>query len=182
MTYSFQDVELKSTMVKHPKKEDKKKAEKTSVDESAEETFEKAIQEDTETLLKRVQADFQNYRRRNEEEKADLRDYYTSSTFNKIIPIIDHFELALQHDCADKNYAMGMKMIYKLFIETLKNESVEQINPSGEMFDTKKHEAITTKHDLDAKENIVLDVLTKGYMMKGKMLRRARVVVNKKEE
>jgi molecular chaperone GrpE len=165
-------------MVKHPKKD--KKVEETK--ESAEEELEKAVQEDTETLLKRVQADFQNYRRRTDEEKADLREYYTSSAFERIIPIIDHFELALQHKCDDKNYAMGMEMIYKLFIDTLKNEGIEQVDPVGEMFDTEKHEAVGTKDDSDAKVDAVLDVQTKGYIKNGKILRRARVIVNKKEE
>jgi len=171
-------------MVKHTKKD--ATCEKTTTKDGApaevSETApaEKNVQEDTEALLKRVQADFLNYRRRTDEEKADLRNYYTSAMITKIIPIIDNFELALKHECVDKNYATGMEMIYKLFLETLKTEGVEQVNPAGEVFDTLKHEAINTTWNPAEKEDIVLEVITKGYGMKGKMLRRARVVVNKK--
>lgn len=133
-------------------------------------------------LLQRVQAEFENYRKRTEEEKKTIKHVHNQLIFEKIIPIIDNFEEALKHPCTDKNYEIGMKMIHASLVELLENEGVQILNPVEQAFDADMHEALSTESDKEKKENTVLKVLKKGYVLNGRPIRRAKVIVNITEE
>lgn len=133
-------------------------------------------------LLQRLQAEFENYRRRTEEEKKTIKNLHSQLIFEKLIPIIDNFEEALKHECVDKNYEIGMKMIHASLAEMLSSEGVEIINPEGEKFKPEIHEAIATEEDKEKENNSILKVLKKGYLLENKPIRRAKVIVNKTEE
>ena len=131
-------------------------------------------------LLKRLQAEFENFKRRTQEERKDFSNSAKRSFLDKIIPIVDHFEMALQHECADKNYELGMKMIHGLLIDMLISESVSILNPLDEKFDPVQHEAVGTSNNKNVKDNVIVEVKQKGYMLSGKVIRSAKVIINSK--
>lgn len=137
-------------------------------------------EEDYKTQMQRVQAEFENYRRRTDDEKSNLKQFYVSSVIQKIIPILDHFELALKHECSDKNYSMGVEMIFNQFKQVLDSEGVSEINLDNKKFDSTLAEVVSTKFDESKDDDSILEVQMKGYQMGDKVIRRARVVVNKK--
>jgi molecular chaperone GrpE len=132
--------------------------------------------------LQRLQAEFENYRKRTEEEKKSIKHVHNQIVFHKLIPIIDNFEEALKHSCTDKNYEIGMKMIHAALVELLTNEGVTISDPVDEPFNAEIHEAISTESDKEKKENTILKTLKKGYILNGKPIRRAKVIVNKIEQ
>lgn len=131
-------------------------------------------------LLQRLQAEFENYKKRTNTEINDSVEMGKSTVFEKLIPIIDHFELALKHKCADENYELGMKMIHGLLIDMLTSEHVNIIDPLGQKFDPCLHEAVGTQSEEDKDDNEILEVAQKGYTLFDNVLRRARVMVNQK--
>ncbi|MGM5483631.1 MAG: nucleotide exchange factor GrpE [Nanobdellota archaeon] len=141
-----------------------------------------ASAEELESHLKRLQAEFENYMKRTETEKEQYKYKYISDFASKIIPIIDQFEIALKHECSDKNFYQGMMMIYSQLIDALKSEGIKEINPEGKEYDMNKHEAISVKEDKEIEENEVVQVVKKGYELNGRVIRRASVIVNKIED
>lgn len=137
-------------------------------------------EEDYKTQMQRVQAEFDNYRRRTNAEKGELRNFYTSNVLVKFLPILDHFNLALMHECSDKNYSMGIEMIFNQFKEMLNGEGIKEIDILNKTFDPKLAEAVGTEYNKKFKEEIVLDLKSAGYILGDKVIRRAKVIVNKK--
>lgn len=134
------------------------------------------------TQLQRLQAEFENYRKRTDEERSGLKALYISGLVEKLAPILDHFELALQHECSDKNYAMGVEMIFNSLKQALESEGVHEIEVLGKPFDPAVAEVAAIASDQSKTENEVIEVKSKGYKINDKIIRRARVVVNKPEE
>ena len=149
---------------------DKKKEKKKS---------EKEVNKELADSFQRLQAEFANYRKRTDQEVLDSSENAKASIVEKLLPVIDNFELALKHKCADENYEMGMKMIHGLLIDMLNTEHVNIIDPLEQKFDPAIHEAIGTKKE-DKDENEILEVAQKGYILFDKVIRRAKVVVNQK--
>ena len=128
-----------------------------------------------------LMADFDNFRKRTLQEKQDLIKNGAAKAMEQLLPVVDDFERAL--DAIDKggdieSLKEGVNLIYNKFIKYLKQQNVEAINSTGEMFDTDLHEAVTTfpapSDDLKGK---VIDTVLKGYMINDKVLRHAKVVV-----
>ncbi len=136
---------------------------------------------DLTVLLQKLQADFDNFRKRNNDEKKEYEFIYKKQLVEKLIPIIDHFENALKHNCTDDNYALGMKMIHGLFIDFLLSEHIGIVDPLGAKFDANNHTVVEVIHDKTQDDNSIVEVKNKGYLFKDKVIRRARVVVNKVE-
>jgi len=169
------------------KKKQNKETEKTDAgnDQSTQEIKKDAEENDIEYFkdqLKRVQAEFENYRKRTDLEKAALREFYTGSFLQKLIPILDNFEVALSHECADKNYALGISMLYNSFKSILECEDVKEINVAGEKFNPHFCEVVEVRNNSEIEDGIVVEVKHKGYKLKDKIIRRAIVVVNKNEK
>lgn len=160
--------------MKTSKNSDKANDEKKKVDKTSE-------LDDLKSQLQRLQAEFENYRKRTDTEKEGLKNFYLGDFISKLIPVLDHFELAIQHECADKNYAMGVQMIYRSLLEVLRSEGVEEISVEGKPFDSSIAEVVSVKHESGEDDNVVIEVKNKGYMLKDTVIRRARVVVNKKD-
>lgn len=133
-------------------------------------------------LLQRLQAEFDNYRKRTNDERKEIKNIHNHLFFEKLIPIIDNFEEALKHPCTDKNYELGMKMIHAALIDVLNNENVIIINPQGEQFTAELHEALDTDTNSEHPDNTITKVLQKGYVLNGRPIRRAKVIVNKRTE
>lgn len=159
------------------------------INEEAEESQEKAVSEeqdgvsseinDLQTKLVRLQADFQNYKKRVEKEKDDLVSIGVVSIANEILPVIDNFERALEHEGDSASFKEGMELIYEGLKNALKAKGIVELKALGEDFNPDFHQAVSMGHNDEYKENQVIEVLLKGYEYNGKVIRHAMVIVNK---
>jgi len=133
--------------------------------------------EDYLALAQRIQADFENYRKRAAREAAQAGDRAKSGLIRELLPIVDNLERALASaEDVEQHLAEGVRLVYAELIAVLERNGVEQFDPAGEKFDPSEHEALSVREDGDA--GLVLDVVEKGYRSNGTVLRPARVVVS----
>lgn len=116
----------------------------------------------------RAQAEFVNIRKRDDEAKAEFLKFAKADLIEQLMPVLDSLELSLPHGNKE------LEVVYKQLLSILKTNGLEQDNPIGEMFDPKLHESIGT---LEGEENKILEVMQKGYILQGKILRPAKVKV-----
>lgn len=132
----------------------------------------------------RLYSEFENFRKRTQKEKLDLYSTAGADIFKSLLPIIDDFERA-QKAMEDTNDVQGVKqgldLIYNKLLNTLKQQGLEAMELGiGEEFDSEKHDAITQVPAPDKKmKNKIVDVIERGYKLKDKVLRYAKVVVGK---
>lgn len=134
---------------------------------------------DLQTKLVRLQADFQNYKKRVEKEKDDLVSIGVVSIANEILPVIDNFERALEHEGESGSFKEGMELIYEGLKNALKTKGIVELKALGEDFNPDFHQAVSMGHNDEYEENQVIEVLLKGYEYHGKVIRHAMVIVNK---
>jgi len=139
------------------------------------------INELTETL-QRVQAEFENYKKRCDAQNHEFMKYSNAQFVEKLLPIIDTFELALKHtDSDDKEFVKGMELIYSQLISLFKHEGITKINVLGKQFDPRTHEALM-QEDSDKKPGTVIEELQSGYIMHDRVLRHAKVKIVKEKK
>ena len=126
----------------------------------------------------RLRADFDNYRKRNAQIRTDSLTEGKAEVISKLLQTLDNFENALAVDCADKNYASGMEMIYKMLRDALIDMGVEDI-PTDCMFDPNLHEAVFQEEVADTESGSIVKVIRKGYKFNGKVIRPSMVSVAK---
>lgn len=118
----------------------------------------------------RTQADFTNIRKRDEEAKLEFLKYANQGLIEELIPVLDSFNIAMSHGNKE------IEPVYKQFMSVLKARGLEELDPVGEAFDPRLHEAIgmtpTDKKDEDQK---VIEVMQKGYKLGDKIVRAAKV-------
>jgi len=145
----------------------------------------KKIEDEYIDRIKRLQADYDNYRKRTLKEHLEHLKRANKDLISKLLPIIDNFELALDaaKDMGGKEDELykGVRMIYDNLLELLKKENVTVIEPLGDEFDPAVCEAAVTEAVADVEEGRVLDVLRKGYMIDDFVIRPAVVKVCKKD-
>ena len=143
----------------------------------------KKIEEEYLDRLKRQQADYDNYRKRTLKEHLQHIKRANKDLIEKILPIVDNFELALkigkQQQIEEDEFYKGVKMIHGKLMELLKKENVKVIDPHGEEFDPKICEAAVTESVEDEEEGRILEVIRKGYMIDDFLIRPAVVKVCK---
>jgi len=133
--------------------------------------------EDYLALAQRIQADFENYRKRAVKEAAAAGERARSGLVRELLPIVDNLERALASaEEGEQHLAEGVRLVHSELIAVLERNGIEQFDPAGEKFDPAEHEALSVREDGDA--GIVLDVVEKGYRSNGTILRPARVVVS----
>lgn len=128
----------------------------------------------------RLQAEFDNFRKRTAKEKLDLTATASENVIKDILPVLDDFERALQNMEKNGNEAdaQGVTLIFNKLKDTLKKKGLEEIEAMEAEFNTDEHEALTMIPAPDEdKKGKVLDVIQKGYKLNGKVIRFARVVV-----
>ncbi len=126
----------------------------------------------------RLMADFQNFRKRTEKEKADVYSFANEKIMTDLLQVIDNFERALGSECQDQAYAEGMQMIFKQLTDILKSAGLEEIEAVGHDFDPNFHHAVLTDSSPDFDSGKVTEVLQKGYKLNGKVIRPSMVKVN----
>ncbi|MFG6148467.1 nucleotide exchange factor GrpE [Halobacillus sp. B23F22_1] len=137
--------------------------------------------EEIHNRLLRLQADYDNFRRRTQKEKEADRKYKAQSLVEELIPVLDNFERALQVEVdgeSAQNFASGMKMVYDQFQAALDKEGVEEIPAQGEVFDPHLHQAVMQVEDDNYESNVVVEQLQKGYRLNDRVIRPAMVKVN----
>jgi molecular chaperone GrpE len=125
----------------------------------------------------RLQAEFDNFRKRTEKDRSEFAQYAGMELIRELLPVLDNFELALKTECASKDYAKGVEMIYQRMADTLKKTGLEPIEAAGKPFDPHVHQAVERFATEDAPEDTVLSEFQHGYMYKGKLLRPSMVKV-----
>lgn len=124
-------------------------------------------------------ADLENYKKRMKKESEEFMKYANERLLKEFIPVVDNFERALMVKHSDDDFSKGIELIYKHLLSILKKEGVEAFESVGKEFNPRYHEAVSvvaSKH----KDGIVIEELEKGYNLKGKLARPARVVVAQK--
>ena len=131
----------------------------------------------------RVLADSENFKKRLLREKEEYFKFATSAILEEIIPVMDNLDLALAHGRqaeACKDLVMGVEMTMNIFLDTMKKHGLEQIGAVDVPFDPARHEALGQVERDDVDENTVCQMLQKGYLLKDRLLRPAKVMVSRK--
>jgi len=129
----------------------------------------------------RLQADFDNFRRRTRLDQEASQKYRAQKLITDLLPAIDNFERAMKVEADNeqtKTLLQGMDMVYRSLLDALKIEGVEPIESVGKEFDPHQHQAVMQGEDENYGSNIVTDEFQKGYMLKDRVIRPAMVKVN----
>ena len=134
--------------------------------------------------LARMQAEFENARKRAEREKAEFRDHVTGSVVEQFLPVLDNFELALKSTGSVQQLRSGVSLIMKQMEEILQKLQVSAIPAVGETFDPRVHEALGSVERDDVPDQHVAEEIRRGYKIRERLLRPAlvRVAHNAKQK
>ena len=147
----------------------------SELEEVVEEKFAEAVER-----YQRLFAEFDNFRKRSEKEKAARYDMGARDIIEKVLPVLDSFELALKNvpeEEKESPFAEGMEKIHKQFLKTLEEAGVTPIEAVGKEFDPAFHNAVMHVEDEAAGENIVVEEFQKGYLYKDHVVRYSMVKV-----
>ena len=141
------------------------------------EKLQAAVQEKEERAL-RLQADFENFRRRTAKEKEELSAVVTQGILKDMLPLLDNFERAMAAEAKDiDSFKQGVEMIFKQFGEILVKNGLEHIEVEGQKFDPNFHQAVMRVENPDLEDETIAQELQKGYMVKGRVIRPSMVQV-----
>ncbi len=160
---------------KETKKADKKKAKADKKNEAMQ-----AKVDELEDRVKRQMAEFENFRKRTDKEKAAMFEIGAKSVIEKILPVVDNFERGLAtipEDDENSPFANGMKMIYKQMMDELEKLGVKPIEAVGQEFDPNFHNAVMQVESEEYESGIVAQELMKGYMYNETVVRHSMVAV-----
>ena len=133
--------------------------------------------------IARLQAEFENARKRAERERLEFRDYATGSVVEQFLPVLDNFDLALRSDASTEQLRSGVALIVKQMEDVLKQMQVLPVPSIGEVFDPRIHEALGSMERDDLPDQHVAEEIRRGYKLRERLLRPAlvRVVHNPKQ-
>lgn len=145
--------------------------------------------------LKYLQAEFENFRKRSQKEKEEFSKFCNEKLIISLIPIYEDLERGINQKFVSENssekelnsfkeqnesFISGIKMVYEIFRNTLKKEGLEEIKTIGEKFNPYEHEALMQVVNNEKEEGTILQEVQKGYILRGKVIRAAKVIVSKK--
>lgn len=125
----------------------------------------------------RAIADFDNFRKRTEREKADFFRYAVASVLKDILPVLDNFDRALDHAAEGDEFHKGVLLIYRQLFELLQRHGLKTVEEVGVTFDPNIHEAVIREEDPSVANHTVVAVLQRGYFLHDRLLRPALVKV-----
>ncbi len=163
-------------------------AESEQADKAAEKTQEAAANAelaDMKDKYIRLMAEFDNFRRRTAKENIELIATANAKLIGKLTEVLDNFELAFDpknKSASPEDFEKGIRMIQNRFKQLLEDEGLEAIDPQGQEFDPNLHEALLQQASETIPENQVVSVVQKGWKLKGKILKHARVIVSRGNE
>ncbi len=180
----------KEKKVKEKKIKEVEITDEESIEETSETNFEEKITQleqevvELKDKLLRKAAEFENYKRRTENDQINLITFAAESFIQKLLPVIDDFERSLGHvDEAQDITAIkqGLKLIYDKLMKVLDEQGVKKIEAVGNPFDVDYHEALMQRPDDSVEPHTVLDEMEKGYTYKDKVIRHAKVIVSEEK-
>ena len=136
---------------------------------------------DLKDKLLRKAAEFENYKRRTENDQLNLLKYSAESFIVKLLPVVDDFERSIDHMDSAKDVEsikQGVMLIYNKLMKILTEQGVEKIEAIGKPFNVEYHEAMLQRKAEDVEPHTVLDEIEKGYMYKDKVIRHSKVIVS----
>jgi molecular chaperone GrpE len=134
--------------------------------------------------LARLQAEFENARKRAERERIEFRDYATGNVVEQFLPVLDNFDLALKATGSADQLRSGVELIVKQMDEVLKQLQVTPVPAVGEEFDPRFHEALGSVEREDLPDHFVAEEIRRGYKLRDRLLRPSmvRIVTNSKQK
>ncbi|MFM8764560.1 MAG: nucleotide exchange factor GrpE [Spartobacteria bacterium] len=133
-------------------------------------------------LALRARADLDNFRKRSLREKEDAIRYANNGLLEKLLPVIDNFELGLDaaRNATDAaSVLQGMSMVHRQLQDFIRSQGLEEVPADGEAFDPNKHDAVSQEFSADVPEGQVIRQVRKGYKLKDRLIRAASVIVSK---
>jgi molecular chaperone GrpE len=133
-------------------------------------------------LALRARADLDNFRKRSLREKEDAIRYANNGLLEKLLPVIDNFELGLDaaRNATDAaSVLQGMSMVQRQLQDFIRSQGLEEVPADGEAFDPNKHDAVSQEFSAEVPEGQVIRQVRKGYKLKDRLLRAASVIVSK---
>ncbi|AHH46573.1 molecular chaperone GrpE [Francisella tularensis subsp. holarctica PHIT-FT049] len=130
----------------------------------------------------RAKAEMENIRKRAERDVSNARKFGIEKFAKELLPVFDSIEQALKHEVKlEEAIAMkeGIELTAKMLVDILKKNGVEELDPKGEKFDPNLHEAMAMIPNPEFEDNTIFDVFQKGYMLNGRIVRAAKVVIVK---
>ena len=165
------------------KEEQAKEKEESKAEEKIAQ-LENEIAELKDKVLRKA-AEFENYKRRTENDQLNLLTYAAESFIQKLLPVVDDFERSMQHinDAQEVDaIKQGLKLIYDKFMKVLDDQGVKKMETVGQPFNVEFHDALLQKPDDSVEPHTVLEEIEKGYMYKDKVIRHAKVIVSEDKE
>jgi molecular chaperone GrpE len=166
--------------VEEIEREMRETAEEAAAEASAEPAPAEAVaspQDDYRNRYVRAIADFENFRKRTEREKADFFRYATAAVLKDVLPVLDNFDRALDHAAEGDEFHKGVLLIYKQLYDVLQKHGLKPIDESDVPFDPNIHEAVVREESDSVPNHTVVAVLQKGYFLHDRLLRPAMVKV-----
>jgi len=133
--------------------------------------------EETDDRLKRVAAEFDNYKKRTLKEKEGMYDSLMGDVVSRLLPVIDNLEKAVSSPTEDESYKQGVELVLKQFKDVLTANGVKEIESVGKPFNPELHEAVSSVVDENLGEKIIKEEYRKGYKIGSKVIRHSMVVV-----
>ena len=133
--------------------------------------------DETEDRLKRVAAEFDNYKKRNTKERDGMYNSLTSDIVSNFLPILDNLEKAVDTETKDEEYKKGIELVLKQFKDVLTARGVKEIETIGKTFDPELHEAVSSVQDPNKGEKEIVQEYRKGHMIGNKVIRHSMVIV-----
>lgn len=133
--------------------------------------------EEQEDRLKRLMAEFDNFKKRSAKERDAMHHSLVSDIFSSLLPVIDNLEKAVEAETSDENYKQGVNLVLKQFKDVLKANGIEEIESIGQTFDPELHEAVSSIVDETLGEKEIKEEYRKGYKIGNKVIRHSMVVV-----
>ena len=157
--------------------EKKENLEENEVVENKEKSKLEQELEETTDRMKRIMAEFENYKKRSAKEREMLYNTLLGDIISSFLPIMDNLEKAVSAKTEDEGYRQGIELLLKQFKDTFKNLGVEEIETVGKTFDPEVHEAVSSVQDETLGEKEIKEEFRKGYKIGTKVIRHAMVIV-----
>ena len=178
MTRKHHDKDTKEKDVQQAEEKKENNAEEQDELTKKIQDLEKEVEEYKDKILRKA-AEFENYKRRTENDQLNLLKYTGENLIVKLLPAIDDFERSMQHmdNAKDvKSIKEGLLLVYNKLMKILEDQGVKKIDAVGKPFDVDYHEALLQRKDESVPPHTVLDELEKGYLYKDKVVRHSKVI------
>lgn len=139
--------------------------------------LQKSELEEKEDRIKRLMAEFENFKKRSDKERTGLYSSVMGDVIILLLPVLDNLEKAVETETKDEQYKSGIEMVLGQFKDVLKSNNVTEIEAVGKKFDPSLHEAVSSVEDSKLGEKEIKEEFRKGYMIGDKVLRHSLVVV-----